>query len=242
MKKVICILTMFLACAVGLQAKNYIVCVGIADYPGTSSDLKLSATDAITMKELYEKNGDAEVLAYTNEQAMVSTITSAIRTLYAKASAADAIIFYFSGHGVPGCFICYDGVLKYKTLTNIMSKSLANSKMVLADACFSGKARQEDTSGSEERKADNVMFFLSSRSNESSIERKYGWKNSLFTAYLERGLRGGADANKDRTITARELFLFVSKGVADQSMQRQHPVMWGRFNDDMPVMVWKKKK
>lgn len=242
MKKLVCLLSVFLVCIVGLQAKNYIVCVGIADYPGTGNDLKLSATDAVTMKNLYEKNGDAEVLVYTNEQAEVSTITNTIRTLYGKASASDAIIFYFSGHGVPGCFICYDGILKYEALTRIMSESLANSKMVLADACFSGKARNEDTSGDGKNKADNVMFFLSSRSNESSIERRFGWKNSLFTAYLERGLRGGADANKDRTITARELFLFVSKGVADKSMQKQHPVMWGRFSDDMPVMVWKKEK
>ena len=242
MKKIFCLFMMFLACSVGLQAKNYIVCVGIADYPGANNDLKLSATDAVTMKELYDKNGDAEVLVYTNEQAVVSTITNAIKSLYGKASASDAIIFYFSGHGVPGCFICYDGILKYETLISIMSESLANSKMVLADACFSGKARQEDSSGGADNKADNVMFFLSSRSNETSIERKVGWKNSLFTAYLERGLRGGADANKDRTITARELFLFVSKGVAGQSMQKQHPVMWGRFSDDMPVMVWKKKK
>ena len=69
--------------------------------------------------------------------------------------------------------------------------------------------------------------------------RKDAWRNSLFTAYLERGFRGGADVNKDRIITAKELFLFVSKGVAEQSLQKQHPVMWGRFDDEMPVMSWK---
>ena len=84
------------------------------------------------------------------------------------------------------------------------------------------------------------MFFLSSRTNEQSQERR-SWRNSLFTAYLERGLRGGADNNLDWTITARELFNFVSKGVAEASQQKQHPVMWGKFDDDMPLMVWKKK-
>ena len=63
-------------------------------------------------------------------------------------------------------------------------------------------------------------------------------RNSLFTAYLERGLRGGADANLDRTITARELFTFVSEGVQQKSKQKQHPVMWGRFPDEMPLMTW----
>ena len=241
MKRIsICIL--FLACVLNIQAKNYVVCIGIADYPGTSSDLNLSASAAITMKELYEKNGNAEVVVYTNEQAKISIIKNAINELFSKASATDAITFFFSGHGVPGCFICFDGVLKYKELTSIMSKSLANTKMVFADACFAGKARQGDSVDDRGNKADNVLFFLSSRSDETSAERKFGWKNSLFTGYLERGLRGGADINKDRTITARELFLFVSKGVAEQSRQKQHPVMWGKFDDNMPIMSWKKKK
>lgn len=81
------------------------------------------------------------------------------------------------------------------------------------------------------------MFFFSSRDNEYSQERR-GWKNSLFTVYLERGLRGGADTDRNRTITARELFDFVSKGVKAASEGKQHPVMWGKFDDDMPVIEW----
>ncbi len=240
MKRFWVIISVFFACIFYVQAKNYVVCVGIADYPGKDMDLRLSATDAITMKEIYDKNGNADVLVYTNDNAKINSVTTALKELFAKASSSDAIIFFFSGHGYPGVFICYDGVLKYDTLTEIMSKSPANSKMVFADACYSGKARKND-SKENHTKADNVLFFLSSRSNEQSIEmiRKNAWKNSLFTAYLERGLRGGADANRDRIITAKELFLFVSKGVAEQSLQKQHPVMWGRFDDEMPVMSWK---
>lgn len=240
MKRFWVIISVFFACIFYVQAKNYVVCVGIADYPGKDMDLRLSATDAITMKEIYDKNGNADVLVYTNDNARVNTITTALKELFSKASSTDAIIFFFSGHGYPGGFICFDGVLKYDALTGIMSMSPANSKMVFADACYSGKARKDGCKESH-TKADNVLFFLSSRSNEQSIEmiRKDAWRNSLFTAYLERGLRGGADVNKDRIITAKELFLFVSKGVAEQSLQKQHPVMWGRFDDEMPVMSWK---
>jgi hypothetical protein len=63
-------------------------------------------------------------------------------------------------------------------------------------------------------------------------------RNGFFTAYLQRGLTGGADANKDRVITARELFVFVSQGVKRISEDRQHPVMWGKFSDNMPVITW----
>ena len=81
------------------------------------------------------------------------------------------------------------------------------------------------------------MFFLSSRSDETSIERR-DMKNGFFTAYLQRGLRGGADTNKDRIVTARELFVFVSNGVRRISEDRQHPVMWGKFDNNMPVISW----
>ncbi len=240
MKKIFIASVLFLACVIYMQAKNYMVCVGIADYPGKENDLLLSTKDAETIKDLYLKNGDAEVVSYTNEQATLNNISMALKEMYSKASTEDAIVFFFSGHGLPGSFVCYDGMLKYDVLTDVMLESKAKSKMIFADACYSGKARQNVKEENNANNNNNVMFFLSSRSEEVSIERKVGWRNSLFTAFLERGLRGGADANKDRVIIARELYLFVSKGVAEQSFRKQHPVMWGKFDDDMPVMSWKK--
>ena len=240
MKRFTCIISVFLACIIEVQARNYVVCIGIADYPGTDNDLELSATDAITMQHLYEKSNNTYAVSYINEQATINNVVLAVEENFYKASEQDAIILFFSGHGLPGCFICYDGFLKYNDLTLAMSKSKAKCKMVFADACFSGKAREETPETAEEIKGD-VLFFLSSRSSETSMERKWGWRNSLFTGYLERGLRGGADANRDRVITARELYLFVYQGVVEQSNRQQHPVMWGRFSDDMPIMTWERR-
>ena len=33
-------------------------------------------------------------------------------------------------------------------------------------------------------------------------------------------------------------FKFVSDNVRALSKNKQHPVMWGHFSDDMPVIVW----
>ena len=63
-------------------------------------------------------------------------------------------------------------------------------------------------------------------------------KNGFFTACLLRALKGGADVDRNRVITAKELFNAVSKGVKKLSRDSQHPVMWGNFSDDMPIMVW----
>lgn len=230
---------MFLTLAFSAEARNFIVCVGIADYPGTKSDLKVSSQDAVTIKTLYDKNGNSETDILTNSEATKSNIINAIGKMFARATSDDAIILFFSGHGVPGGFVCYDGLLKYETVTAVMKKSEAKSKIIFADACYAGKARKNNKR-SQKPSEESVMFFLSSRTKEQSQERR-NWRNSLFTAYLERGLRGGSDYNRDRTITARELFDFVSKGVAETSQQKQHPVMWGKFDNNMPLMVWNKE-
>lgn len=237
MKRIISVIAAFLLFAgCGLQAKTYMVCAGIADYPGEKNDLRVSAGDAVTVSRIFEKNNNAETVLLTNSSATIENVCSSMRTLFAKAEEDDVVIFFFSGHGTPGSFVCHDGYLKYKTVTDIMSASKARHKEIFADACFSGKARITDRRSSDYSPM-NVMFFFSSRDNETSQERR-GWNNSLFTAYLERGLRGGADTDRNRTITAHELFNFVSNGVKKASKGRQHPVMWGKFDDDMPVIKW----
>ena len=135
--------------------------------------------------------------------------------------------------------MCYDGFLYYSSVLSIMRQSKAQQKMIFVDACFAGKMRNTNKRNTNYSK-ENVMFFLSSRSTEKSLEtpRQTGFKNSLFTVFLERGLRGGADTNKDRVITAKEIYNFVHQGVVEASGNRQHPVMWGKFDGNMVVMKW----
>ena len=72
--------------------------------------------------------------------------------------------------------------------------------------------------------------------------RETGFKktNGLFTYALQHGLRGGADVDRDSVVTAKELFNYVSTKVNKDSNGKQHPVMWGKFPNKMPVMKWKK--
>lgn len=226
-----------------IHAKVYLVSVGITDYPGTSMDLNLPAKDAQTISWLYSKNTDVEYIQLLNEQATMQNITSSMRKTFAKASTDDIVVLFFSGHGYPGGFVAYDGQLTYTQVRKAMATSKCKNKMIFADACFSGKIRTNGNSSQSSLQAAqkaNVMLFLSSRSNETSIERR-GMQNGFFTTYLQKGLRGGADANRDRIITAKELYDYVHKGVIEISRDKQHPVMWGKFSDNMPVMAWPKK-
>lgn len=239
MKRLLSFLIIFLLAITALLARTYIVSVGIADYPGRQNDLRVSANDAKTIADIFKKNGKAEVESFVNSDVTIQKVCATMRLTFAKASPSDAIILYFSGHGVPGGLVCYEGVLYYSSVLSIMRQCKAQQKMIFVDACFAGKMRNTNKRNTNYSK-ENVMFFLSSRSTEKSLEtpRQTGFKNSLFTVFLERGLRGGADTNKDRVITAKEIYNFVHQGVVEASGNRQHPVMWGKFDGNMPVIKW----
>lgn len=233
------VIVFFLGFGISAEAKVYLVAVGISDYPGTKNDLRLCANDAQTIAWLYGKNSDVEVKLLLDSNATVTNIVTAMNSMFAKAGENDIVVFFFSGHGVKGGFVAHDNFLYYDKVRKAMSQSKSKSKIIFADACFSGKIRTGKTEQDQvaQAKKSNVMLFLSSRSNEKSIERP-NMKNGFFTTYLQRGLRGGADANRDRIITAKELYDYVHPRVVDISKSLQHPVMWGNFPDDMTVIKW----
>ena len=235
MKHIWLTIFLFFASIIHIQAKVYVVSVGIADYPGTKNDLRISDNDAKTIAKVFLATKDASVKVLTNEDATQSALLSTMHTLFEDAQSDDAVVLYFSGHGTPGALACHDGLLTYQHIFKMLKGCKANKKMIIADACFSGKMRTTRQQ-SNNYNSQNVMLFLSSRTNETSQETQY--KNSLFTIFLERGLRGGADTNRDRYITARELYDFVHKGVIEASGNKQHPVMWGKFDNNMTIIKW----
>ena len=229
------LLAWMMLCAISLQAKTYLVCVGIADYPGTKNDLRISDNDAKTIAKVFLATKDASVKVLTNEDATQSALLSTMHTLFEDAQSDDAVVLYFSGHGTPGALVCHDGLLTYQHIFKMLKGCKASRKVIIVDACYAGKMRTTRQQ-SNNYNSQNVMLFLSSRTNETSQETQY--KNSLFTIFLERGLRGGADKNRDRQITAREIFDFVHDGVTEASGNKQHPVMWGKFDNNMTIIKW----
>ena len=221
--------------AVPVQAKVYLVSVGIADYPGTKHDLRVSDQDANTIAKVFNATKDASVRVLANGNATQGALLSTMHTAFTNAQSDDTVILYFSGHGTPGAIVCHDGELTYQHIFKMLKGCKASKKIIVADACYAGKMRTTRQQSSNYN-SQSVMLFLSSRTNEPSQETKF--KNSLFTIFLERGLRGGADTNKDRRISARELYDFVHKGVTEASGNKQHPVMWGKFDNNMTVIKW----
>ena len=213
----------------------YLLSVGIADYPGERNDLRLATADAKALYDLFLSNGRVNASILTNSNATKENIVAEAKRVFKGANQNDIVVFFFSGHGTGGGFCAYDRILKYSDIRKVFSECKASNKIIFADACLSGKIRQAGKEAPNSLK--NILLFLSSRHNEVSYEIP-GMKNSCFTSCLVRSLKGGADADRDKIITAKELFLAVSSGVKKISNNKQHPVMWGNFEDQMPVMVW----
>ncbi len=229
-----------LSICLSMQGKVYLVAVGISDYPGKDMDLTHPANDTKTIAWLYSQNSEVKYKLLLNEQATKKNILDAIDSYFSRATERDIVVFYFSGHGYDDGFIIHGNILYFDQLRKAMAKSKSRNKMIFADACRAGSLREDKdapASGVSEAKRGNVMMFLSSRSDEPSRER-IDMTNGYFTTYLYYGLRGSADANGDRTITAKELFDYVNPAVAQASGEKQHPVMWGRFPSDMPILTW----
>ena len=241
-KKYILVAIIVLLASFHAQAKVYLLSVGIADYPGEKMDLMTTERDARSIAWLYSLLPENVCHTLLGKEATKDNIISAIKNTFTQADSSDIVLFYYSGHGNPGGFFTYDSQLQFIDVRKAMSASKCKNKIIFADACYSGKIRTEKqpvpTTGAQTQKYNNVMMFLSSRSNEVSLEST-GFEHSIFTNFLYKGLRGLADYNNDKTITAKELFLYVHKQVVDTTKDKQHPVMWGNFSDNMPVIIWK---
>lgn len=219
----------------------YVVSVGISNYQSIS-DLTLPEKDAKAIAELY-KTQTKNVILITGKYATKARVLKSLKDQFGRAKEHDMIVFAFSGHGYLGGICPYDMSVKdesgisYREIRSILKQSRAKRKMIFADACFSGGIRSNTSPNHQAHQDSDVLLFLSSRGGETSIESPF-MVNGFFTTYLLRGLRGGADSDRNRKVTAKELFQFVSQGVKERSKDQQHPVMWGRFDDNEVLMDW----
>jgi uncharacterized caspase-like protein len=113
----------------------------------------------------------------------------------------------------------------YRSLEQLSARQVT----VMIDACFSGQSGRGNAvemllAGArglsvEPRRMSageqTVVFTASSGSQISSSYPEKG--HGLFTYFLIQGLRGKADANADRSVTAGELHAYVREQVREQA-------------------------
>jgi len=235
-------LLMLLLTAGGTWAqKTYVVCVGLNYYDNGERPLPCSDGDARGMAEFFDHYNGSEVFMLLNENATRNHILRVLRSKLAKATPQDEVIFAYSGHGFDGGISCYDtrNVVYCSEVQQLMRQSRAGRKIMFINSCHSGsfakKYGRSAKASAYKSTSSDVMLYLSSRANEYSWERT-DMRMSFFFTRLISALRGKADKNGDRLVTARELFNYVNAGVISDTQGQQHPQMYGRFSDNMVVV------
>lgn len=221
--------------------KTYIVCVGLNVNRDNVDPLPCSRADMRAIANYFHSYNDSEVFMLLDDNATRDHILRVLRSQFAKSTPNDEIIFAYSGHGFDGGVSTYNNneVLYCSEVQEIMLNSKARRKMMFINSCHSGSFTKKYGNTKDKRrkynKKSNVLLFLSSKAKELSWETGM-MDTSYFYYYLIEALKGAADKNEDHKVTARELFNYVAPNVTRISGGKQHPVMWGRFADDMVVV------
>jgi uncharacterized caspase-like protein len=237
--------------------QTYAVIVGVSTYQHGSArpqgnqiqNLNFSDDDARRFYQFLRSPAGgsvptAQMHLITNEKASRTNLLRALK-LFRRAGANDRVIFYFSGHGAPGFFVPFDAtpdgranLLTHAELKEAFRASAARTKFCIADACHAGSIRRPGPAaeGTPAGALDqtSVVVFMSARANEYSLERGT-LRQGVFSYFLIKGLSGMADQNRDRRVSAYELYAYVRQNVQQQTQGRQTPIAYGRFSKELPL-------
>lgn len=177
-------------------------------------------------------------------QPLRSSVLAELPQWLAKATPQDQVLVYFSGHG----FRDRHGKLYLATVdtdpANLLSTSIevqwlraqiaackAHFKLLILDTCHAGEEKGTDETPSVAAK-DFGMFFedltgVVTLASSTTNEVSQVWddmEQSLFSYWLNQGLKGHADLDGDGAVTIDELYSYVYRNVTQTShMYFPHP-------------------
>ena len=226
MKKTFLALLLAVMFILPLNARTFVLVTGVSNY-GDESNLAQTTKDAKRFRDvMLQQTKDVSIL--TSRNVTRDNVLSKLRAICNRAQEGDKVIFFYSGHGMPGAICAYDVPISYDDLTAVLATSKASQKICFIDACHAGSmAETASRAGSKDwakavTEQKGTAFFVSSRADEYSMENPI-LGAGFFTAALLKGIRGKSDSNADRKVTVLELFKYVHADVVKRSKQRQHP-------------------
>lgn len=231
----------------GASARRvYAVMVGISDYPGAGNDLPLTAEDARKLQQALARQGALaeESVTLIDSQATRAGLQQAFQQVAAAAGPDDLFVFFYSGHGSQQrgrisatepdgkdeTIELYDGTVTDDDLAQLLTQVRTRTTLVILDSCFSGGFARDVVS------RPGVMGLFSSEEDlTSSVAEKFQ-AGGFLSHFVQTGLSGEADENRDRVITAGELSAYVRREFAEEVRDVSSVTQEGQRNYQFPVV------
>jgi uncharacterized caspase-like protein len=230
MKRILTIAMMTILMVVSINARTFVLSIGVSSYQNSSNNLSQTTKDAKQFKSVMD-NYAKDITLLTSKYATKDNILEKLQAISNRAQKGDKIIVFFSGHGYPGGIVAHDKNLTYQEINDVLAKSDASVKICFVDACHAGSVEdvRDNARTYKAPTVGNIIYMMSSRADENSIEHPWVG-HGFFTQALLKGLRGKADSNKDKKITVKELFTYVYNDVQHTTANMdasQHPQLIG---------------
>ena len=247
--------------------RGYALIVGVARYKNLeeSKQLRFPETDADAMyRVLINHEGGAfpaeNVKFLKGDQATLANIKYHLEEWLPKvAQPMDRVVVYFAGHGFvqngKGYLAPWDvdpdklesTAYPMATVGDVLANKVgANWKVLLTDACHSGKINAETTNEALEQQFSALPRSFLTLTATTEREQSFEDPNlstgfGFFTYYLVQAFRGYADVDPcDGRITADELIEYVRTNVRRYARERQlsqTPTARGDYEPEMLLGV-----
>jgi hypothetical protein len=246
----------------GVFPNAHALLIGISAYCHLRP-LAKTTIDARDLHDLLGQSGypAANLALLLDEQATKPAISDKLDWLAHHAGTDDTVIVFFSGHGAqrvggfePGEYLCpveadwynlRSTAISDEELTTALGAIPARRVVVFLDACHSGgvgepkdaslvvKAGLSEAAYERLAAGEGRVVIASCKPDEVSWELPE-MRNSLFTHYLLKGLRGAA-ADDDGAVRVFNLFDYVSKQVPQH--KPQHPLFKGEIDLNFGIVL-----
>ena len=230
--KKILLVTLFIFAANLAYSKVYGVFYGTNGW-----NLSCPENDITDLAKLYRNRG-ASIFLIRGKSVTKRNVITYLKKQASVCDEDDMLIFAYSGHGWNGGMSCGYDCITYYEIISIFNTCKACRKVIFTGACESGGIR--DAIKKAKLPSNGQIFALTaSRKNEYSYEQ-VGARHSYFYGRIINGLKGAADKDENRIVTAKELFEYLSKYVRNDACidDGEHPTAYGKFNDNLRLISW----
>lgn len=213
--------------------KMYVLLAGIKNYPSQDyKPLNSPINDITAMRNFWNSSSGGlvpseNIIYLPEDKATRGNVIRNLRLMAQKATSNDVIIVYLTGHGGwGGYFGCYDNLLSYKELNQIIADSKARNKLVIVDACFSGYIKNIVTPPGKDvltpqdmqnmfrysisMSAKNTSYLLSCSADEISYDGQPN-SNSVFTKALLQTINDVTNKQNGQIVTLSEVYQSLNK-------------------------------